>query len=806
VVREGGEAYTLYTLSGAPREAFEHFPMPRNTAIFEPTFRGHPPVRSDDILADPRYGKNAPYHGMPAGHLPVRSYLAASVVSRSGEVLGGLFFGHEQPGVFNLRAERIITALAAQAAVAIDNVRLRHATVQEITARKRAEANLQQLNLSLERRVEERARELAISLTKLEETERRFQHLVQGVTDYAIFMLDVDGRVINWNPGAERIKGYARSEIIGRHFSTFYTPEDLSRDVPGTALRTALETGKYEAEGWRRRKDGSRFWASVVINAIFGSDGKHIGFAKVTRDLTERRAADERARQAQKMEAIGHLTGGVAHDFNNLLMVIIGNLESMQRKLDESSPEVERLRRSAESAMRGARRAQTLTQRLLAFSRQQPLDPKPIDLGRMIPGMSDLLRRTLGDHVTVETILGGGMWRVLADQNQLELAVLNLAVNARDAMPDGGKLTIETANVYLDEKYAASQIEVVPGQYVMLAITDNGSGMTPEVKAKAFDPFFTTKDVGHGTGLGLSQVYGFIKQSRGHVKLYSELGEGTTIKLYLPRAQAGAEEPEAKVEKYLARGDKNETVLVVEDDPDVRAYSCDTLVELGYHVLSAENGTAGLRLIESHPEILVLFTDVGLPGGMNGRQLAEEARRRRPQLKVLFTTGYARNAIVHDGRLDTGLDLITKPFSQAALADKLREIIDNRRQPGRVLLVEDEVLIQMLATEYLEASGFTVHAAGSASEAMNALGKIPGGIDGLIVDLGLPDRPGDALIREVRALYPLLPIVLATGASSKEMEEVFKGQTLIACVTKPYNEQDLLKAMASVGILAAAGP
>ena len=376
VLREGGEAYTLYTLSGAPREAFEKFPMPRNTAIFEPTFRGRPPVRSDDILADPRYGKNAPYHGMPAGHLPVRSYLAASVVSRSGEVLGGLFFGHAQPGVFSLRAERIIEALAAQAAVAIDNVRLHHANQQEIAARKRAEGDLQQLNQGLERRAEERARELAASLTKLEDTERRFQHLVQGVTDYAIYMLDVDGKVINWNPGAERIKGYARNEIIGRHFSTFYTPEDLSRDVPSTALRTALETGKYEAEGWRQRKDGSRFWASVVINAIFGPDGRHIGFAKVTRDLTERRAADERARQAQKMEAIGHLTGGVAHDFNNLLMVIIGNLETIQRKLSESPPDVERLQRSTDGAMRGARRAESLTQRLLAFSRQQPLDPK----------------------------------------------------------------------------------------------------------------------------------------------------------------------------------------------------------------------------------------------------------------------------------------------------------------------------------------------------------------------------------------------------------------------------------------------
>ncbi len=268
VIRDDGEAYTLYTLSGAPREAFEKFPMPRNTAIFEPTFRGRGPVRSDDILADRRYGKSAPYHGMPKGHLPVRSYLAVPVTSRSGEVLGGLFFGHSQPSVFTERAERIVTALAAQAAVAIDNARLYQTSQREIAARTRAEQELQQLNQSLEERANQRARELAASLTRLEDTERRFRLLVESVTDYAIFMLDPGGHVINWNPGAARIKGYAPHEIIGRHFSTFYTPEDKAAEIPQRALRAARETGKFEAEGWRVRKDGSRFWASVVINAI----------------------------------------------------------------------------------------------------------------------------------------------------------------------------------------------------------------------------------------------------------------------------------------------------------------------------------------------------------------------------------------------------------------------------------------------------------------------------------------------------------------------------------------------------------
>ena len=297
--------------------------------------------------------------------------------------------------------------------------------------------------------------------------------------------------------------------------------------------------------------------------------------------------------------------------------------------------------------------------------------------------MSDLLRRTLGEQIAVETVLAGGLWRAHADPNQLEVAILNLAVNARDAMPNGGKLTIETANVHLDERYAAAQAEVLPGQYVMLAVTDNGTGMPPEVKARAFDPFFTTKDVGHGTGLGLSQVYGFVKQSRGHVKIYSEVGEGTTIKIYLPRYHAAADEVESVPDREVVRGARNETILVVEDDDDVRSYSTESLRELGYTVLEAPNGRAALQVLDSHPEISVLFTDIGLPGGMNGRQLADEARKRRPNLKVLFTTGYARNAIVHDGRLDPGVELLTKPFTQAALAGKLRDIIDAKSDPAQ---------------------------------------------------------------------------------------------------------------------------
>ena len=801
VVNESGEAYTLYTLSGAPREAFSKFPMPRNTAIFEPTFRGKGPVRSADILADPRYGKNPPYNGMPDGHLPVRSYLAVPVVSRSGDVLGGLFFGHHQVGVFTERAERIVTALAAQASVAIDNARLYQMSQLEIAARREAEENLRRLNESLERRVTQRAQELAASETSRVESERRFRLLVQSVRDYAIYMLDPSGHVVNWNPGAERLKGYAREEIIGQHFSRFYTDDDRNAGIPRTALATARETGKFEAEGWRVRKDGSRFWASVVINPIKDADDNLVGFAKVTRDLTDKRAADERTQQAQKMEGIGQLTGGVAHDFNNLLTIIIGNLETLQRNLAAPQTERDKLQRSAENAMRGARRAESLTHRLLAFSRQQPLDPKPINVARLVGGMSDLLRRTLGEQVTVETVFGGGLWQALADPHQLEIAILNLAVNARDAMPDGGKLTLETANAHLDEKYAATQAEVVPGQYVMIAVTDTGCGMTPEVKARAFDPFFTTKDVGHGTGLGLSQVYGFVKQSRGHVKIYSEVGEGTTIKLYLPRVLAGSASAEDETHQVRARGSSHETILVVEDDPDVRAFSSESLRELSYSVIEAQDGAEALGLLDAHPDVKLLFTDIGLPGGINGRQLAERARLRRPGLKVLFTTGYARNAIVHGGRLDPGVELITKPFTQAALSEKLRSILDAARVPGRLLLVEDEVLIQMLVSEYLTSAGFTVELAGTATEAMNKLALVPGGMDAAIVDVGLPDRTGDHLVREIRSAYPSLPIVLATGRGTIELRKQFEREPKMSFVPKPYTESELLEALRNIGIV-----
>ena len=409
------------------------------------------------------------------------------------------------------------------------------------------------------------------------------------------------------------------------------------------------------------------------MHAIRDEDGQLLGFAKVTRDLTERRAAEEQLRQAQKMEAVGQLTGGIAHDFNNLLTVISGNLETLQRRMPKR--EDSSLQRYISSALQGASRAALLTHQLLAFSRRQALDPKSVSVNSLITRTSELLRRTLPEDISIETVLAGGVWNTFVDANQLENCLLNLAVNARDAMPNGGKLTIEAANVYLDEEYAASA-EVSSGQYVGIFISDTGIGMTVETATRAFDPFFTTKEVGRGTGLGLSQVYGFVKQSGGHVKIYSEIGVGTTLKLYLPRLISNEADDQPRPTAVTVPRGNGETILVVEDEPNVRSFAIELTRELGYRVLEAHDATTALRLIDGHSEIALLFTDVGLPGGMNGRQLAEEAERRRPNLKVVFTSGYARNAIVHHGRLDPGVQLITKPYTFAGLAAKFRQVLN----------------------------------------------------------------------------------------------------------------------------------
>jgi signal transduction histidine kinase/CheY-like chemotaxis protein len=389
--------------------------------------------------------------------------------------------------------------------------------------------------------------------------------------------------------------------------------------------------------------------------------------------------AEELLRQAQKMEAVGQLTGGIAHDFNNLLTIVLGGLDTIGRQLSSlpASPAVERIARARDMAVQGGKRAATLTSRLLAFSRRQPLEPKPIDITALIGGTGELLYRSLGEHVSLETVHGSGLWRVHADPNQLENALLNLALNGRDAMPGGGRMTIETANCFLDESYVARVAEpVAPGQYVMIAVSDTGSGMDLETREKAFEPFFTTKDVGKGSGLGLSQVYGFIRQSSGHVRIYSELGEGTTVKIYLPRYIG--DDPASELDKPsgLPCAIGKEVILVVEDDASLRSYTVEILRELGYQVLDAPHAAAALALLEQRNDVALLFTDIVMPGGINGRQLADGALTKHPRLKVLFTTGYTRNAVVHHGRLDPGVHLLGKPYSFDELARKVRSLLD----------------------------------------------------------------------------------------------------------------------------------
>ena len=499
---------------------------------------------------------------------------------------------------------------------------------------------------------------------------------------------DKDGLWIAVSPAWTDLLGWTESELLGRTSQWMEHPDDVEK-TRGEVSDLAVGRTTMRFENRFRTKDGDYRWFSW--SAVPQGD---LIYA-VARDITaekeaaaQMRRTEELLRQAQKMETIGQLTGGVSHDFNNLLQVITGNLDTLLRRLPDDNAQ---LRRAAERAMTGARRAATLTQRLLAFSRRQPLAPTRCDPNRLISDMSDLLHRTLGEIVQIETVQAAGVWPIEADINQLENSLLNLAINARDAMPGGGKLTIETSNTHFDRDYAERHIEVVAGQYVMISVSDTGKGMDADTLAHVFEPFFTTKEVGKGTGLGLSMVYGFVKQSGGHIRVYSEPGNGTTVRLYFPRALSEVAGQAAAAPPAQPQRAHGETILVCEDDHDVRANSVELLSDLGYRVLEAADGPSAMTLMEQYrDEIELLFTDVVLPNGMTGAVLAERALALVPGLPVLFTTGYARNAIVHHGRLDPGVELITKPFTSTELAERIRDLLDKaqasapRQPPGRV--------------------------------------------------------------------------------------------------------------------------
>ncbi|SEO11062.1 PAS domain S-box protein [Bradyrhizobium sp. OK095] len=632
------------------------------------------------------------------------------------------------------------------------------------------------------------------------DSERSFRLLVEGVADYAIYTLDLEGRVTSWNSGAERIKQFTAAEILGRHVREFYTEDERLSGEPERNLETVRREGRYEVEAWRVRKDGSKFWASVVVDAITNEQGQLLGYAKITRDISERRRAEqaihdagmristvvqtavdgviwidaagliqmfnpaceklfgylaeevfgqnvkilmpapyrdehdryldnfhrtglkkiigsgrevvgrrkdgstfpmdlsvgeakqdgksifvgiihdltERKRteeqlvQAQKMEMVGQLSGGIAHDFNNLLTVIVGNAEFLSEQLKPRQD----LRQLANDIGRAGDRGAELTQRLLAFSRRQILRPIEIDSNQLLDGMQKMLRRALREDIEINTSFDPGLALAYADPAQLESAVLNLAVNAQDAMASGGRLTITTANASLDDHYKSLHPEVMPGEYIMVAVTDDGEGMPKNVLERVFEPFFTTKEVGKGSGLGLSMVYGFVKQSSGHVSIYSEPGLGTTVRIYLPQVSAKlptSSGPTQMDEALLPKG--TETVLVVEDDPFVRSYAVMRLQSLGYSVVAAVDGKDALDKLRTDIRVDVLFTDIVMPGGINGWNLAELAQQMRPGLPVLLTSGYALETLIKHGRHREGAVVLTKPYRKADLALRLREVL-----------------------------------------------------------------------------------------------------------------------------------
>lgn len=672
---------------------------------------------------------------------------------------------------------------------------------------------------------------------ELEESERRFR-VVADAMPQLVWSVRPDGSYDYYNQRCVEFAGGPPDEE-GGSWKQLVHPDD--REHTRRAWKETLKTGgRYENELRFRGADGQYHWflARAVpvrdgegnIERWFGSstDISDIVEARNTlervneqqekivaertaeladanirlrAEISERARAEEQLRQAHKMEALGQLTGGVAHDFNNLLTVVIGNIEAIQRKLGQDGDSV--LRDYASFAMQGGKRAAALTQRLLSFARGQPLEPQAVDINELLAGMSELLARTLGERVTMETVFAEELWPTELDPNQFESVLLNLAANSRDAMPEGGRFTIETGKAKLDKAFTAGHPELKPGEYIQICVSDTGAGMSKETLSRVFEPFFTTKPVGQGTGLGLSQLYGFIKQSGGHVTMESEVGKGTTVKLYLPRSETAQSALVPKLRELAPEPPKQDTVLVVEDDEDVRRYTVSMLRELGYRVIQAGDGSAALRHLEAHPEIKFLFSDVGLPGDYNGRQLAEEAVRRRPYLKVLFTTGYGLDGIIHEGRLDAGVQLITKPFTFEEFSEKVRKVFAMPHK-DKILLVEDEAMIAMVTADNLRELGFEVEEAANAAKAMDAAKHDIGGFAAAIIDIGLPDKNGDELATELKDMRPDLPIVIATGHGEKALDGKLKKSKSLTLLTKPYDSEGLRKSLKAIGVSAKA--
>ncbi|OYU37759.1 MAG: hybrid sensor histidine kinase/response regulator [Pseudorhodobacter sp. PARRP1] len=669
---------------------------------------------------------------------------------------------------------------------------------------------------------------------ELFETRERFRVMAQSMPNQ-VWTAGPDGGLDWLNDQAYAYTGLAEGDLYGAAWGQALHPDDLEGAAASWAAALASGT-QYETEFRIRRHDGAYRWFIVRAAPIYCAEGRVERWVGTNTDIEDRKLAEaaiaqmnqtledrvaERnreletvnaaLRQSQKMEAIGNLAGGIAHDFNNLLQTISGSLQLAKRRIDPASEVMPRI----ELAMKAVERGATLASQLLSFGRRQPLAPKVINLGRLLRDAGNIVRSAIGEGVEVETIVAGGLWNTCVDPTNVESAVLNMAINGRDAMEGHGKLTIEIGNAYLDEAYARSHLDVVPGQYVMLAVTDTGSGMSADVIERVFDPFFTTKPEGRGTGLGMSMVYGFVKQSGGHIKIYSEIGSGTSVKIYLPRSLDAEELPPSLTVDDLAGG--NETILLVEDDEDVRITAAHLLNDLGYTVLQARDAERALAVIESGVRIDLLFTDVVMPGKVTSREMADRARHLIPHLPVLFTSGYTRNSIVHGGRLDAGVQLLSKPYTQEQLALKIREVLGKPPSPAaisapisappradtapppaaiaglRVLVCEDQMLIRMDLVDGLVESGCVVTGVGSGTEALEALQAAS--FDLLIVDVGLPDISGVEVAQRAVAMFAALPVIFATGGRSVSGAEDLPNYTILG---KPFSDRELTEAILAV--------
>ncbi|MBB3996459.1 hybrid sensor histidine kinase/response regulator [Aureimonas pseudogalii] len=698
----------------------------------------------------------------------------------------------------------------------------------------------------------------------------RFRAAVE-IVHATIWTNGADGRMGPDQPGWGRLTGQSPAEYEGFGWADAVHPDDAPGTV--TAWNEAVADRRLFVHEHRlRRADGSWGWFAIRATPTLDENGAIREWVGVHTDITETRLHEERLRehaamlerqvrhreraeeqlrqlnetlenrvvaaieerrraeaalaQSQKLETVGKLTGGVAHDFNNLLQVVSGNLQLLAKDIAGN----ERAERRVQNAMAGVSRGSKLAAQLLAFGRRQALEPKVVNVTRFVRGMDDMLRRAIGERVEIETVVSGGLWNTFIDPGQIENALLNLAINARDAMDGQGKLTIELGNASLDDDYARTHAEVTPGQYVMLAVSDTGSGMSPAIIERVFEPFFSTKAEGKGSGLGLSMVYGFVKQSGGHVKIYSEVGHGTTIKLYLPRA-VEAEDVEVAVDTGPISGG-TETVLVVEDDHEVRATVVEMLSDLGYRVLKAVDAQSALNVVESGIAIDLLFTDVVMPGTLKSPELARKTRERLPQVAVLFTSGYTENSIVHGGRLDAGVQLLSKPYTREALARKVRHVLANQAQANRsqrghgapslvpadpqglvaapagaamperpaprnatVLLVEDDALIRFNTSDMLKDLGHVVVEAGRAEDALMAIQTVP--FDVLVTDVNLPGMSGPELARQALELKPGVGVVFATGDRHVEGFDTAAGAN-VALLPKPYGPDELDAAIKSV--------